>query len=196
LRRCNGARARAFVAIPKQAKPKKANSNKAEPEGTFKVYPMERLKRRTDFRALAQAGARAPAKAFVLQALRREDAAQDANLDSGPVRVGFTVSKQVGNAVKRNRVRRRLREMVRLKPETAFAPGHDYALIGRQAALALPFGDMVRELDGALRRIAAGAGNKPPLNRAGSRTGSPARSFTERARGDKRHGTAKTPKER
>jgi ribonuclease P protein component len=161
---------------------------------------MERLKRRTDFRALAQAGARAPAKAFVLQALRREDAERDAKQDAdqelGPVRVGFTVSKRVGNAVKRNRVRRRLRELVRLKPETAFALGHDYALIGRQAALALPFGDMVRELDGALRRIATGAGNKPPLNKAGSRTGSPARSFTEPARGAKRHGTAKTPKER
>src|SRR5215469_10285386 len=92
---------------------------------------MERLKRRTDFRAIAEAGARAPAKAFVLQALRRDETGRE----SAPVRVGFPVSRQVGNAVERNRVRRRLREMVRLKPKTAFTPGYDYVLIGRRTAL-------------------------------------------------------------
>jgi ribonuclease P protein component len=141
---------------------------------------MERLKRRTDFRAIAQAGARAPAQAFVLQALRRDDAGSA----SGPVRVGFTVSKQVGNAVERNRVRRRLREMVRLQPETAFAAGNDYVLIGRRHALTCPFRDMARELDGALRRVATGAGNKRPPHRTGSRSG------PRRGRS-----TAKTPKE-
>jgi ribonuclease P protein component len=141
---------------------------------------MERLKRRTDFRAVAQSGARAPEKAFVLQGLRREE--------NGPVRIGFTVSKQVGNAVVRNRVRRRLREMVRLKPETAFAPGHDYVLIGRRTALACPFDDMAAELDVALRRIATGAAKKPDLHRAGSRTASSAKP----ARGE-RHSTAKIP---
>jgi ribonuclease P protein component len=148
---------------------------------------MERLKRRTDFRAVAQTGARAPAKAFVLQALKRAETDQEGGL----IRIGFTVSKQVGNAVKRNRARRRLRELVRLKPETAFAPGHDYVVIGRHTALTLPFGDMARELDGALHRIATGAGNKPPLHKAGSRAGSRA----QPVRGAQQHGTAKTPKE-
>jgi ribonuclease P protein component len=125
---------------------------------------MERLKRRTDFRAITEAGVRAPAKAFVLQALRREE--------QGAIRVGFTVSRQVGNAVERNRVRRRLREMVRLKPNAAFTPGYDYVLIGRRTALTCPFGDMTKELDGALRRVATGAAGKPPLNRAGPAKGS------------------------
>src|SRR5689334_13638257 len=72
---------------------------------SFRVSNMQRLRQRADFLAAA-AGARAPVNGFVLQALnRRED---------GPVRVGFTVSKKVGNAVERNRVRRRLREVVRL----------------------------------------------------------------------------------
>jgi ribonuclease P protein component len=119
---------------------------------------MERLKRRTDFRAITEAGVRAPAKAFVLQALRREE--------QGSIRVGFTVSRQVGNAVERNRVRRRLREMVRLKSKEAFTSGYDYVLIGRRTALTCPFGDMTEELDGALRRVATGAAGKPPLNRA------------------------------
>ena len=139
---------------------------------------MERLKRRTDFRAAA-AGARVSAGAFVLQA-RHRDAA-------GPVRIGFTVSKQVGNAVERNRVRRRLREMVRRASGTALCAAlhanHDYVLIGRAAALKTPFADMVRELDAALRRIHAIAtesgktGTSPgrPLHRAGSSSRPPRR---------------------
>lgn len=103
---------------------------------------MERLTRRVDFRAAAS-GLRAPGSAFVVQARRRAEA--------GPVRVGFTVSRQVGNAVERNRVRRRLREVVRLT--AGMHGGHDYVLIGRRAALAAPFGEMKRELDAALRRI-------------------------------------------
>ena len=107
---------------------------------------MERLKRRSDFRAVAQAAAaRAHASAFILQARVRAQA--------GPPRVGFTVSKQVGNAVERNRVRRRLRELVRLAPPAALSPGHDYVLIGRRAALKTAFDTMMNELSGALRRV-------------------------------------------
>ena len=107
---------------------------------------LERLKRRADFRAAA-AGARVPGSAFVLQARRRAD--------EGAVRVGFTVSRQVGKAVERNRVRRRLREIVRLADAGKLQAGHDYVLIGRRAALKATFGEMVRELDAALNRIHA-----------------------------------------
>jgi ribonuclease P protein component len=126
---------------------------------------MERLKRRTDFRAAAS-GMRAPGSAFVLQALRRADA--------GEVRVGFTVTRQVGNAVERNRVRRRLRELVRLATAGSLQQGHDYVLIGRRGALSLPFGDIMRELDTALKRIHApkpegtGGARKRPLHETGS----------------------------
>jgi ribonuclease P protein component len=130
-------------------------------------YSMERLKRRTDFRAAAQAGAKAPAGAFVLQARARAQ--------SGPPRIGFTVSRQVGNAVERNRVRRRLREVVRLAPAETLCAGHDYVVIGRRAALAVSFSDMVRQFAAALRRVHAAAGgglqgtgaaDKAPLDRA------------------------------
>jgi ribonuclease P protein component len=107
----------------------------------------QRLRQRADFLAAA-AGARAPVSGFVLQALnRRED---------GPVRVGFTVSKKVGNSVERNRVRRRLREVVRLTPQTAMFPGFDYVLIGRRAALELPFSRLVEDFGRALGRVHAG----------------------------------------
>jgi ribonuclease P protein component len=132
---------------------------------------MERLKRRTDFRSAAK-GLRAPGSAFVLQARQRVD-------ESGAsgIRVGFTVSRQVGNAVERNRVRRRLREIVRLAAAGSLRDGHDYVLIGRRAALEAPFGDMMRELDAALRRIhalgrdaAGGGAPKRPPHEAGSPT--------------------------
>jgi ribonuclease P protein component len=109
---------------------------------------MERLKRRSDFRAVAQAsgtGARAHTSGFILQARAQGKA--------GPPRVGFTVSKQVGNAVERNRVRRRLRDLIRLAPPKALCAGHDYVLIGRRAALKVAFDAMMKELSGALRRV-------------------------------------------
>ena len=105
---------------------------------------MERLRRRADFRAAA-AGLRASVGGFVVQARRRAE--------DGPVRIGFTVSRQVGNAVERNRVKRRLREIVRLSQGGGMHDGHDYVLIGRRAALAAPFGQMRQELDAALSRI-------------------------------------------
>jgi len=126
---------------------------------------MERLKRRTDFRAAAS-GTRAPGSAFVLQARPRAD--------QGGVRVGFTVSRQVGNAVERNRVRRRLRELVRLARVGSLHAGHDYVLVGRRAALKAPFDEMMKELDLALNRIhirdrlGTGAARKQPLHEAGS----------------------------
>ncbi|MGA7975575.1 MAG: ribonuclease P protein component [Pseudolabrys sp.] len=109
---------------------------------------MERLKQRADFLAATATGRKTAAAAFVLQARERTD--------SGAARFGFTVSKKVGNAVERNRVRRRLREIVRLSPAGNMKVGHDYVLIGRRAALRVPFERMARDFEGALRRVHAG----------------------------------------
>ncbi|MGE5166615.1 MAG: ribonuclease P protein component [Sphingobacteriales bacterium] len=108
---------------------------------------MERLRQRADFLAAAS-GIKVPSSAFVLQARDRRD--------QGPARLGFTVSKKVGNAVERNRVRRRLREIVRLSAATRLRAGHDYVLIGRRAALNLPFARITQDFEGALRRVHAG----------------------------------------
>lgn len=104
---------------------------------------MERLRQRADFLAAAS-GFKVPLTAFVLQTRKRGEA--------GPARVGFTVSKKVGNAVERNRVRRRLRDVVRRSDQTGMLGGHDYVLIGRRAALTLPFDQIARDFEGALRR--------------------------------------------
>ena len=108
---------------------------------------MERLRQRADFLAAAS-GIKVPATAFVLQLRKRTD--------NGPVRVGFTVSKKVGNAVERNRVRRRLKEIVRLSDKNRMQSGHDYVLVGRRAALKLPFERIAQDFEGALRRAQAG----------------------------------------
>jgi ribonuclease P protein component len=106
--------------------------------------PVERLRKRADFLGAAT-GPRAPAAAFVLQARARTD--------TGPPRVGFTVSKKVGNAVERNRVRRRLREIVRLSDAARFRPGNDYVVVGRRPALNEPFARLIEDLRQALERI-------------------------------------------
>jgi ribonuclease P protein component len=105
---------------------------------------MERLRRRADFVAAA-GGRKVATAAFVLQALGRAD--------HGPIRVGFTVSKKVGTAVERNRVRRRLKEVVKRWAVGRLRSGHDYVLIGRRAALQLPFDRIAEEFKTALRRL-------------------------------------------
>ncbi len=102
------------------------------------------LRRRADFLEAAS-GAKAHATGFVLQSRDRGDQA--------PPRVGYTVSKKVGNAVERNRVRRRLREVVRLSVAERMRAGCDYVLVGRRAALDLAFDRLINDMSGALSRV-------------------------------------------
>lgn len=92
-----------------------------------------RLKRRQDFRRVYLRGKSLKNRAFVL-CFRRVTGPKKKQTACGP-RLGFSVSKQIGNAVERNRVRRKLREACRLEL-AAFATGFDYVLIARQGAKA------------------------------------------------------------
>jgi ribonuclease P protein component len=105
---------------------------------------MDRLRQRADFLAVAN-GARANGAAFVVQGRSRDD--------DGPVRVGFTVTKKNGNAPQRNRIRRRLRELVKRLDVISMRPHHDYVLVGRKAALTREFAAMLEDLRSAMRRL-------------------------------------------
>ena len=105
---------------------------------------MDRLRQRADFLAVAN-GARASTAAFVVQRRRRDD--------HGAIRVGFTVTKKNGTATERNRIRRRLRELVKRLGEVSLLAHSDYVLIGRRAALTSDFQNMLADLRQALSRL-------------------------------------------
>jgi ribonuclease P protein component len=105
---------------------------------------MDRLRQRADFLAVAN-GARAGSAAFVVQSRQRDD--------DGPIRVGFTVTKKNGTATERNRIRRRLREVVKRLDVITMRPHSDYVLVGRRAALTCDFATMLDDLRSALHRL-------------------------------------------
>lgn len=99
--------------------------------------PVGRLKSRPQFLAVRHGEAR-KGRIFLLEVLDRKD-------DAAP-RVGFTVTKKHGNAVERNRMRRRLKEAVRLNAAFAMQPGHDYVIVARREVLGIPFDQLSRQL--------------------------------------------------
>jgi ribonuclease P protein component len=106
---------------------------------------LTRLTQRKDYLA-ANAGKRAPMPGFVLIVHVRNDA--------DPVmRVGITVSKKVGNAVIRNRMKRRFRALVREVLPEAGLPGADHVLIGRNGGIERPFAELRAELVKALGKV-------------------------------------------
>ncbi len=106
----------------------------------------EVMKKRADFLRAAQA-LRQGTPSFHLQARNRKD-------DVPAVRIGFTCSKKVGNAVARNRAKRRLREIARLVLPVHARPGWDYVLIGRRDVTAThDFAQMQDDLIRALEKV-------------------------------------------
>ena len=97
-----------------------------------------RLKSRPQFLAV-RAGESRRGRTFLLEVLDRGDT------ESAP-RVGFTVTKKHGNAVERNRMRRRLKEAVRQSAGFAMKPGHDYVIVARRDVLSVPFTELATQL--------------------------------------------------
>ena len=107
-----------------------------------------RLRRRAEFQRAAR-GRRKALESFTLQAARREEG------DNGPTgpRVGFTVTSKVGDAVERNRIRRRLKEAVRAARRVEAEADHDYVLVARREALARSFAALVEDVRQAFRAV-------------------------------------------
>ena len=110
-----------------------------------------RLQRRDDFLRVAGRGRKWVTPGLILQVASMDLAI--AGSDEKGVRVGFTASRRVGNAVERNRVRRRLRAAVREVLDCHGRRGRDYVVIGRRASLVRPFRSLVQDLKAALVRL-------------------------------------------
>lgn len=125
-----------------------------------------RLRRRGDFVRATRSGMRASSPLFTVQMATRDEAP-----DAAP-RFGFTVTKKVGGAVERNRIRRRLKAAlhVNARPEASplgqttpcsaplgAEPGRDYVFVARRAVLAADFADIVTQMTEGLARLNRGA---------------------------------------
>jgi len=130
------------IACPNQRSRSRRDSGKAR--------PMPRvLTKRADFLA-ANRGLRNAKPGFVL--LTRPNAGRG-------LRYGITVTKKIGNAVVRNRMKRRFRELVRAKLPDHGLPDHDHVLIGRAGGVERDFAVMADELEAALHRASLGKGD-------------------------------------
>ncbi|HSI41666.1 MAG TPA: ribonuclease P protein component [Xanthobacteraceae bacterium] len=132
---------------------------------------MDRLVKRKDFLAAA-ASLRANAGPLLMQARARADAA--------PPRIGLTVTRKHGNAVERNRIRRRLRAAVREVLPQAARPGFDYVIVAKRATIATRFADLLREIERGLARLhtpraATGSRRRPGSPQPGVSQASPPR---------------------
>ncbi|WP_093448803.1 ribonuclease P protein component [Sphingomonas sp. YR710] len=103
------------------------------------------LRRRADFLA-ANSGRRAPMPGFVLLVRPRDDG-------DPMIRLGITVTKKIGNAVVRNRMKRRFRALAREVLAVDGVAGADHVLIGRAGGVERDFGDLRSEFAKALGRI-------------------------------------------
>jgi ribonuclease P protein component len=121
-----------------------ATSSMSKPKAALRP---ERLKNRRNFLRVARCGNKWVMPGLIVQV--------DPNRGKKPedtMRVGFTVSKKVGNAVARNRVRRRLRAAADDVLPTVGRPGRDYVVIGRRAALRRSFADLTEDLKIAVNK--------------------------------------------
>ncbi len=107
-----------------------------------RLTPPKRFKKRADFLRLAARGKKIAKSGFVMQAL--------GNGAESELRLGFTATKKIGNAVTRNRAKRRLREAARLALSGRDMPGVELVLIARQETATVPFAKLQRNLAKAL----------------------------------------------
>jgi len=123
--------------------------------------PIETIKNRRDFLSATAAGKKFITGSFILQMIPR---GQTHPVTNPAARFGFTVTKRMGNAVTRNRIKRRLREAIRKVAPRHILDGHDYVIISRQKALDCTFADLLRDMEFAFSRIPSMKNDKSSPN--------------------------------
>lgn len=117
---------------------------------------VQRLKKRVDFIACSRSPHFWRRPSFIIQFRPREKSSEET------ARLGFTVTKKQGNAVTRNRIKRRLREFSRLYLHPLLQDHADYVIIGRRHLASLPSEELQRELQEAVTRLHRKANTLPP----------------------------------
>lgn len=110
----------------------------------MQAKPFTTLKKRRDFVAMNTRAQKFITGCFILQALPN---------NSQSIRIGYTVTKKLGGAVVRNRIKRRLREAARQVLPKQAKPGYDYVFIARAKAQACDFSELTRDMEFAFSRI-------------------------------------------
>lgn len=127
------------------------------------------LRVRREFLAVAK-GDKQVRRGLVLQARsRRPDTDTDADIDAAAIRFGLTATKKIGNAVIRNRTRRRLRVLAHEILSAHGQPGYDYVLIGRAATKHRTWEGLRTDLRSALKKVHKAEPKKAESEKAGSK---------------------------
>ena len=105
------------------------------------------LKNRSDFLRIASKGKKVVTDAMVVQAAHSHDSAEY------NIRIGYTASKKTGNAVDRNRIKRRMRAAAREIITQYGQPGIDYVLIGRRFCVQSPYDTLCKDLENAIHQL-------------------------------------------
>ncbi len=123
---------------------------------------IETLKRRSEFQRV-RGGARCARKSLVMEARAREGP------DQGPARFGFTITRKIGTAVVRNRIRRRLKAALAGRAPDAIVTGCDYVIVVRDGIVGLAFSELTGEVDAALAHVKQGLASPRRQDSRGSR---------------------------
>ena len=112
--------------------------------GDQRLRPVERLRCASAYRRIFEQGEKLVGSLFILYILPTLEPHS---------RLGLAFSKRIGNAVVRNRIKRRLKEAARLALPDEAQRGHDYVLVGRAAGLKRPFSGLQNDIATALKRL-------------------------------------------